>query len=218
MRTFRTHGAMIALFALLIGGAAGPAGAVEDGLIGARIGASYREVMRKFGPPAGVLIAAGGGIVYQTMPSRGFTGLGQAGAAATMPRWADPVRVAFLANQQAEWVYDLRRARGVTVGLVLSGEGADAVITDVIVAGYPEYLRGKPQYVRTERGVSLQSSFATVLERYGFPPQMEVYSPGASLAPVAGGAGRGGARGGAGGGGAGGGGGLRGGGRGGGGR
>ena len=201
MRNFKTHGAFVALFVLALGTVAGPAGAVEDGLMGARIGASYREVMRKFGTPTGVLISAGGGIMYQTMPARGLLAPGQAGAAAGMPLWVDPVRVSFLANQQSEWVYDLRRSRGVMLGLILSGEGADAVVTDVIVVGYPEYLKGKPQPTRTEQGVTLQSTFSTVLQRYGFPPQLEVYAPGTAPAPTVGGAGGGGARAGGGGGG-----------------
>jgi len=219
MRNFKTHGTLVALFVLALGAAAGSAGAVEDGLMGTRIGASYREVMRRFGTPAGVLISAGGGLMYQTMPARGIVALGQPGAAAAMPLWVDPVRVSFLANQQSEWVYDLRRSRGVMLGIVLSGEGADAVVTDVIVVGYPEYLKGKPQPTRTEQGVTLQSTFSTVLQRYGFPPQLEVYAPGTAPAPTVGGAGGGGARvGGGGGRGGGGGGGGRGGGGGGGGR
>jgi hypothetical protein len=82
--------------------------------------------------------------------------------------WVEPIRVAFLADQQAEWVYDMRQTRGVALGIVFSGDGAEAIVTDIIVSGYPEYLKGKQPPVRTEKGVLLQTS-ATVLQH---PPRM----------------------------------------------
>ncbi len=189
MRTLKTRGSFAAFLLLMWSGLAlTPAGAVEDGLMGARIGSSYREVVRKFGHPVGMLMNAGGGMTYQSLPS--FRGnlpvMGGGGGNAALPLWAEPVRVSFLGNQQAEWFYDLRRSRGVTLGIVLSGEGAEAVVTDVVISGYPEYLKGKRQYVRTERGVTFQSSFATVLQKYGFPPQLEVYTPGSAPAVATG--------------------------------
>ncbi len=96
------------------------------------------------------------------------------------------MQVAFLGDQQAEWLYDMRKTRGVAVGVVMSGEGADAVVTDVVISGYPEYLKGKRIFVKTERGVTFGSSFATVLQKYGFPPQLEIFTPGSAPAPVSG--------------------------------
>src|SRR5512141_3197179 len=113
MRTSGTRAAVAAFFVLALGVAAVPAGAVEDGLAGARIGASYREVMRRFREPDGVLIAAGGSINYQAMPKVQSTKGGslqlpplstlQVGSSG-VPLWVEPVRVSFLADQQAEWV------------------------------------------------------------------------------------------------------------------
>lgn len=189
--------AISACFILMFSAAmSSPADAVEDGLLEARIGASYREVMRKFHEPDGVLIAAGEAVSYQVMPKVALIkpgetalpplnspspGAGPIGSSG-VPAWVEPVRVSYLADQQAEWVYDLRKTRGVTLGIVLSGEGADAVVTDVIVAGYPEHLKGKESHVLTEKGVTLQSSYATVLEKYGFPPLVEIFTPGAAPA------------------------------------
>jgi hypothetical protein len=197
MRTWYARGAFAALLVWLVGSAVTPAGAVEDGLMGARIGASYREVIRKFGQPLGMLVSTGGGMVYQSMPSfsSSLPAFGQAATApGTLPRWAEPVRVAGLLTGQQEWVYDLRHSRGVSLGIVLSGEGSDAVVTDVVVCGYPEYLKGKKQYAVTERGVTLQSTYATVLKRYGFPPEAEALTPGATPAASATGVGGAGAR------------------------
>ena len=161
-----------------------PAQAVEDALMGVRIGASYREIVRKFGHPVGILMNAGGGMNYQALPTGGM-GAAPGGG---LPIWAQPVQVAFLGNQQAEWLYDMRKARGVALGVVVSGEGSDAVVTDVVISGYPEYLKGKKVFVKTEKGVTFQASFATVLQKYGFPPQIEIFTPGTAPAPVVGGA------------------------------
>jgi hypothetical protein len=180
---------------------AGPALALEDGLMGIRIGASYRELTRRLGPPHGILLGSGGGMMYQTLVSPGaLAGLPQFGAtsqtgSAEMPVWVLPVRVGTLGAGQAQWFYDLRARKGVSLGIVLSGEGADAAVTDVVVAGFEKYLKGKPAPVRTQRGIVLQSSFADVLEKYGFPPLAEIYAPGGAPtgAGAAGGAARGGA-------------------------
>jgi len=188
MPTLRTRSVFAVLF-LLLGGLMTwtPARAVEDGLMNARIGASYREVMRKFHNPAGILLNAGGGLTYQELPKSGLLGLAAApaGGGGGLPVWASPVRVAFLGDQQAEWLYDMRKDRGVTMGVVMSGEGADAVVTDIIISGYPEYLKGKRQPPRTEKGVTFGSTFLDVLRRYGFPPQIEIFTPGSAPAPVA---------------------------------
>ena len=147
--------------------------------MGARIGASYREVMRKFGPPAGVLIAAGGGIVYQTMPTRGFTGLGQTGAAdGHAAAGLIPCAWPFSPTSRRSGSTICAAPAACTLGIVLSGEGADAVVTDVVVAGYPEYLKGKQQYVRTERGVSLREQLRDRARTLRLPSADGGLSPG----------------------------------------
>ncbi len=72
MRTSRARHLLAALFLTVVGVVvAGPAGAVEDGLMGARIGASYREVLRKFRQPNGMLIAAPTLKLTKTTPAGG---------------------------------------------------------------------------------------------------------------------------------------------------
>jgi hypothetical protein len=174
---------------------AGPVAAVEDGLMAVRIGASYREILRRFGHSTGILFSAGGAMMYQTQPGLpGGAGLPNFPTEPTTgdtPVWVLPLRPAGLAEGQSEWVYDWRRTKGVALGIILSGEGADAVVTDVIVAGFQENLKGKPRPVSTEKGIGLQDTFAEVLQKYGFPPMIEVYAPsGAAGAQRAGGAAR----------------------------
>ena len=143
MRTSRARHLLAALFLAAAGAVvSGPAGAVEDGLMGARIGASYREVLRKFRQPNGMLIAAGGGIAYQAMPSVGSAGLpqfGQAGGGTggTFPCGPSRSGSPSSPTSRRSGLYDMRKTRGVVLGIVFSGEGADAIVTDVIVAAYP---------------------------------------------------------------------------------
>ena len=107
---------VIALLALVAGVTfAGPALAVEDGLMGVRIGASYRELTKRLGAPNGILLSAGGGMMYQTLtrPAAGLPQFGgQAAAPTDMPVWVRPVLVGSLAAGQAQWFYDLPREEG----------------------------------------------------------------------------------------------------------
>ena len=184
-----------------------PASALEDSLMGVRIGASYRDLIERFGQPAGILFPAGGSMVFQTMPalspsSAGLPQFGVQPVATDIPVWVLPARVGFLAETQSQWCYDFRRARGVALGIVLSGEGADAVVTDVVVAGFRENLANKPVPVRTQRGITLQSTFSDILQTYGYPPLIEIYVPAGGSAAAGrapGGTMRAGARGGGGG-------------------
>lgn len=174
-----------------------PAAALEEGLLGIRIGASYRDVVKRLGNPDGILFSAGGNLMFQTLSPVAPGGLPQFGvgaqaAGAQVPVWVLPLRTAFLDPNQSQWVYDLRKKSGFAVGVVLSGEGADAVVTDVVASGFPENLKNKPQTVRTLRGVVLLSSFSDVLQKYGYPPMAEVYTPSGAAGGAAGGAGRGG--------------------------
>lgn len=172
---------LIALLALVAGALlAGPALAVEDGLMGVRVGASYRELTKRLGSPDGILLSAGGGMMYQTLarPAAGLPQFGGQASPTEMPVWVRPVLAGSLAQGQAEWFYDLRSRKGVALGIVLNGEGADAAVTDVVVAGFSRYLKGKPAPVRTERGIKLMSSFGDVLKEYGYPPLADIYAAG----------------------------------------
>ncbi len=173
--------AFLVLFVVCVGvSSIRPALAVEDGLMGVRIGASYRELTRRFGTPHGILLGTGGSMMYQTMsrPQAGLPQFGGQAAPSEMPVWVNPVLVGSLAAGQAEWFYDYRSKKGVAVGIVLNGEGSDAAVIDVVVAGFDKYLKGKPTPVRSQRGIALQSTFADVLRKYGYPPLIEIYTPG----------------------------------------
>jgi hypothetical protein len=189
MRTF-THRLALSAPLLLLAGLflAPPAAAVEEGLADVRIGASYRDLVKRFGQPHAILFSAGGGMLFQNVSPAAPAGLpqfGAAGGAGEMPYWYEPVRVAYLADQHSEWLYDFRSTRGFTLGILLSGEGADAVVTDVIAAGFDKYLQGKSSGVRTERGITFNSTFAQILDTYGYPPIIEIYAPGGARAGAA---------------------------------
>ncbi len=172
---------------------AAPAQAVEDGLFDVRIGASYRELLERFGTPHGILFPSGSGMVFQTTsPAGGGAGLpdfSQAAQTAEIPVYVLPIRASVLEPNQVQWTYDFRDNRGIAIGMVLNGEGADAVVSDVIVTGFPQYLKGKPDPIRTARGIVLQSTFEEVLRRYGYPPLIEIYPPSSAAGTARGGAG-----------------------------
>jgi hypothetical protein len=170
--------AIIFVAALLV---AGPSRAVEDQLLGVRIGASHRHLLddARFGQPDGILFPAGGALLFQTVapsPTAGLPSFGQQ-TTAEAPVWVGPVRASTLNPLQLQWVYDFRKADGVALGVVFNTEGGDAVVTDLIVAGYPQRLKGKAPPVRTQKGVVLGSTFADVLKRYGYPSLIEIYAP-----------------------------------------
>jgi len=169
---------VVAMGAVVI---AAPAHAVEDGLYGVRIGTSYRALVERFGPPHGMLFPSGSGMVFQTaVPAPTQAGLpdfSQQPQATEMPVWVIPVRTSVLEANQTQWLYDFRSTRGIAIGILLNGEGADAIVSDVIVAGFPKYLKGKAEPIRTAKGIVLQSTFEDVLKKYGYPPLIEIYPP-----------------------------------------
>ncbi|MBN1461621.1 MAG: hypothetical protein JXA57_18985, partial [Armatimonadetes bacterium] len=159
---------------------ASPAGAVEDGLFGVRIGASYRELTEKFGTPHGILFPSGSGLVFQTpvavAPAQaGLPDFSQQAQTVDIPVWVIPIRASSLLSNQSQWVYDFRKEHGFAIGVILNGEGADAIATDVIVAGFPKYLAGRTP-IKTAKGVVLQSTFEDVVKRYGYPPLIEIFA------------------------------------------
>jgi hypothetical protein len=170
-----------------------PAKAVEDGLFGVRIGASYRQLLVEFGTPDGIMFPSGSGMVFQTTsPVGGGAGLpdfSQQAQTAEIPVYVLPIRASTLEANQVQWTYDLRQSGGIALGIVLNGEGADAIVSDVIVAGFPKYLRGKREPVRTAKGIVLQSTFEDVLRQYGYPTLIEIYPPATSAGGARAGAG-----------------------------
>jgi len=200
MHGLRERSILAALVVAIVAAAiAAPAHAVEDGLYGVRIGASYRALVERFGPPHGILFPSGSGMVFQTAvpaPSQaGLPNFSQQPQATQTPVWVLPIRASVLEANQTQWVYDFRSAHGFALGILLNGEGADAVVSDVMAAGFPKYLKGKPDPIRTAKGVVLQSTFEDVLKKYGYPPLIEIYAPSGAAgggARAAGGGGRGG--------------------------
>ncbi|MCJ7752829.1 MAG: hypothetical protein MUQ65_17370 [Armatimonadetes bacterium] len=204
MHGLRERSILAALVVAIVAAAiAAPAYAVEDGLYGVRIGTSYRALVERFGPPHGILFPSGSGMVFQTAvpaPSQaGLPDFSQQPQATETPVWVLPIRASILEANQTQWVYDFRSTYGFAIGILLNGEGADAVVSDVMVAGFPKYLKGKPDPIRTAKGVILQSTFEDVLKKYGYPPLIEIYPPSGAARGTAGGgraAGGGGGRGG----------------------
>ncbi len=181
--------ALVLTIGLLL--ASAPAGAVEDGLFGVRIGASYRQLVEDFGTPHGILFPSGSGLVFQTTsPAALGAGLPDfSQQTAQMPVYVLPIRASVLEANQVQWTYNLRDTKGIAIGIVLKGEGADAIVSDVVVAGFPQYLKGKSEPIRTAKGVVLQSTFEEVVRKYGYPPLIEIYPPSVSTPGAARGAG-----------------------------
>jgi hypothetical protein len=181
--------ALVLTIGLLL--ASAPAKAVEDGLFGVRIGASYRQLVEDFGTPHGILFPSGSGLVFQTTsPAALGAGLPDfSQQTAQMPVYVLPIRASVLEANQVQWTYNLRDTKGIAIGIVLKGEGADAIVSDVVVAGFPKYLKGKSEPVRTAKGVVLQSTFEEVVKKYGYPPLIEIYPPSVSTPGAARGAG-----------------------------
>ena len=89
---------LVAVTALIV---VTPASALEDSLMDVRIGASYRDLIERFGQPAGILFPAGGGMIFQTVPalspsSAGLPQFAVQPVTTDTPVWVLPARVSFL--------------------------------------------------------------------------------------------------------------------------
>jgi hypothetical protein len=169
---------------------AGATWALDTQLAGIQVGTTPAQVTKLLGSPLGILARrsdgtveyygtgalgrtaqyAGGPIGDRVQPS--YTGPGQVMTGSTanlgLPPTADIVRVARLGRSQVEWMYlqgDPQR-NPLSIGVVITGQGPDAVISDVIVAS----LASSPRVV-TEKGIRLGDDFAAVIGRYGFPTE-----------------------------------------------
>jgi hypothetical protein len=106
-------------------------------------------------------------------PTSEYSGPGQVLTGSTsglnLPLAADVVRVARLGRLQVEWIYGLgRRDKDlpeVSLGVVITGQGPDAVVSDIIAAS----LTGASALAVTGKGIRLGDPFSSVLGRYGFP-------------------------------------------------
>ena len=105
------------------------------------------------------------------MPSTGGT------SAVALPSWAEPVKVEALGTAQVEWLYRIKSADPTTplaLGVVITGDGPDAIVTDVIVASFKDDQAAK-QIAATAKGVRLGDTFASVVKKYNFPLKVQVF-------------------------------------------
>jgi hypothetical protein len=158
---------VLALVALVVAPAC-----AERQLGGIQIGDSPLALMqsRQFGPPDGMYTT--GGV---------FNKLSQAALADTRepPPWAYAVRTEALLPNQVEWVYN---KDPLAYGLVITGQGAEATVTNIIISMWRIFAPSNQ--VRTERGIRLGDTLASVLAEYQYPSLLMVLQE----SPIAGGA------------------------------
>jgi len=137
---------------------AAPGLCVELRLAGAAIGDAADEILASasFGTPDGMFSA--GNVFNSTKAAPG-----------AKPPWARAVAMARLAPGQVEWVYN---RDPVSVGIVITGKGINAHVTDITVSMWRDFKPSK--LAQTAKGVQLGTSFADVLERYGWPNRLEI--------------------------------------------
>lgn len=107
-----------------------------------------------------------------------------------LPAWAYPIRVGYLGLDQQQYLYRINSTY--SLGVVLTGEGAEARVTDIVAASLEPFLYRavagsvkkiplankldmfyKPKKLDlsagTSLGVIMGASFARVLQRHGWP-------------------------------------------------
>jgi hypothetical protein len=156
--------------------------ALDTVLAGIRVGSMPTEVTQRYDAPLGIMARRSDGTVeymgsgrLARLPAGATVGVtptpttfggGQVVTGSTanlgLPPAADIVRVARLGRSQVEWFYLLG---DLSVGVVITGQGPDAVVSDVIAAS----LRSKHPGVVTEKGIRLGDPLSAVIGRYGFP-------------------------------------------------
>jgi len=178
----RMKSALVVLAVSLLS-APGTVWALDVMLAGIRVGSTPAEVSERYGSPLGILARRSDGSVdyigsgplapltaaatlrVDRTPTT-YRGGGQVLTGSTanlgLPPAADIVRVARLGRSQVEWVYLLG---DLSLGVVITGHGPDAVVSDIIAAS----LKRKDARVVTEKGIRLGDPFSAVIGRYGFP-------------------------------------------------
>lgn len=147
-------GAAVTAMVLLIG----PVFGLEMKLAGAVLGDTPEEVLASpiFGTPDGIFTP--GNSFNSTKVPLGET-----------PPWAVAVQMEQISPTQVEWVYNRDPA---SVGLVITGEGINAHVTDVIASMWRNF--GGSSVAETSKGIVLGSEFAAMLERYGWPNRLQI--------------------------------------------
>jgi len=141
----------------------GPAFA-ESQLAGVNVGQSPRALMASltYGSPNAMITAP---MTYNPMAPPGPPLSGYA----ALPPFAKAVAPTSLDSEQLEWIYQ----RGqISLGFIFEGRGPDAMVSDIIVAMWNQQGVRAPD-IRTEEGITLNSSFRDVLLAYGYPPLLQ---------------------------------------------
>ena len=171
-----TLAASLLLAALIMPAAAQKFTLGESQLAGIRLQERPTVLLRapSYGPPDAV-IASGG--VFNTRMLIQTEGGGP-------PPWAQAVWVDGLTQGQVVWIYN---RQPVAVAFVITGEGDEAEITDVIVSLWEKMTASS--WAETKKGIRLGDTFMKVMLKYGFPETLSVFQGGATAAPAAGGPG-----------------------------
>jgi len=143
-----------AMLALL----AAPTLGLETKLAAVAIGDTPEELLSSpmLGTPDGMF--APGGVFNAVKAMLGET-----------PPWAIAVQMEQIQSNQVEWVYN---RDPVTLGIVLTGEGISAHVTNIIISEWRNFdLNGIGQ---TAKGIRLGTAFADVLDNYGWPNRLQV--------------------------------------------
>lgn len=148
----------------------------ENQLAGVRLSESPKTLLRlrSYGAPDAV-IASGG--VFNTRK------LSLAGAGGP-PHWAQAVWVDGLGANQVVWMYD---RYPVAVAFVITGEGDEAEITDIVVSVWKKMEASS--WAVTKKGIRIGDTFLKVVQKYGFPETLVVFQGASTGAPAAGGPG-----------------------------
>lgn len=174
--------ALVVVLALGLLSAPGAVWALDVVLAGVRVGSTPAAVTERYGSPLGILarrsdgavqyigsgalapLPAGATLAVDRTPTTYGGGQVVTGSTANLglPPRADVVRVARLGRSQVQWIYLLG---DLSLGVVITGHGPDAVVSDVIAAS----LKGGDRRVVTEKGIRLGDPFSAVIGRYGFP-------------------------------------------------
>jgi len=109
-----------------------------------------------------------------------------------MPVWALAVRMAGVNADQVQWLYN---RDPVAIGLLMTGTGINARVTNIVVSMWKRF--GPSKIAETTKGIRLGDTFADVLETYGWPNRLEIISEGGAGATARPGAARAAAPGGA---------------------
>ncbi len=149
---------LIAAGALLVGALATPGRCIETQLAGVTLGDTYEDLLASpaFGPPD-VMLTPGGG--FNFIKARGTE----------RPLWVAAVQMDQLGADQVEWIYN---NDPVVVGVVITGRGIGARVTDITVSQWRNFNPSK--VAETEKGIRLGDTFADTLETYGWPNRMQI--------------------------------------------